>query len=302
MKTDSLFDKVGGALLKKKAADATEKIFKGLDSYEQLIVAICNTPRTDSHIKQMIRSRNTANKTVPVDNMIQKLTRAGILDHAYTKYVVNPQYRQFLTVMPMTASRTAEEPSFDTIMEELYEGPDQQPEDLMKLPEEAISILDRAIEDGWDAPQIISVLSLLDSVQELGVSTEDVAEIVEEYAGSNIASKSALKVTVTISKSEDGAAGEGESEESFDGGALGELLETLEDEDITEEEGDEDELVDEDGLEKESTDIGLGVGMTDRTEREEERESLIGSKKTFKIKSSEKKNLKSAKQAGSKDN
>lgn len=95
------------ASIKVEAEDKTERKnkFKGLDDYEKMIMAICNTPRTDSHIKQFFKSRNEQGRTINFDSKIQKLTKEGYLDHGYNKYVVNPKFREFITVIPMTASK-----------------------------------------------------------------------------------------------------------------------------------------------------------------------------------------------------
>ena len=95
------------ASIKVEAEDKTERKnkFKGLDDYEKMIMAICNTPRTDSHIKQFFKSRNEQGQTINFDSKIQKLTKEGYLDHGYNKYVVNPKFREFITVIPMTASK-----------------------------------------------------------------------------------------------------------------------------------------------------------------------------------------------------
>lgn len=115
LKKKSLFDRVAEGIITKKSGTTIEKIaedtterknkFKGLDDYEKMIMAICNTPRTDSHIKQFFKSRNEQGQTINFDSKIQKLTKEGYLDHGYNKYVVNPKFREFITVIPMTASK-----------------------------------------------------------------------------------------------------------------------------------------------------------------------------------------------------
>lgn len=115
IKKKSLFDRVAEGLITKKSGTTLEKTaedkterknkFKGLDDYEKMIMAICNTPRTDSHIKQFFKSRNEQGQTINFDSKIQKLTKEGYLDHGYNKYVVNPKFREFITVIPMTASK-----------------------------------------------------------------------------------------------------------------------------------------------------------------------------------------------------
>jgi len=146
----SLFDRVAESLITKKsgtgisiektAEDKTERKnkFKGLDDYEKMILAICNTPRTDSHIKQFFKSRNEQGQTINFDSKIQKLTKEGYLDHGYNKYVVNPKFREFITVIPMTASKK-EAMNYE-----------------VNTPEDYIS---KAVAYGLDDPTIINKLS-----------------------------------------------------------------------------------------------------------------------------------------------
>ena len=99
-----LLERIGAAIIEKKK-QAAKDIYDNLDAVDRLIVALCVTPATDSRIKQFFRSRDAENRTLNIDHKIQYLTKNGILGRAANKYVVNPEYREFITVMPMTASK-----------------------------------------------------------------------------------------------------------------------------------------------------------------------------------------------------
>ena len=107
MKLTSLENKIGSALLKKAeevAKAATKDQYDALDAVDRQILALCATPATDSRIKQFFKSRDADNKTINIDHKIQTLMRQGFLGRAANKYVLNPEYREFITVIPMSAS------------------------------------------------------------------------------------------------------------------------------------------------------------------------------------------------------
>ena len=110
-----LFDRVAdGLLIRQKVA--AKDLYDRLDDVDRQIISLCVTPATDSRIKQFFRSRDAENKTIPIDHKIQYLMKSGILDRAANKYVVNPKYRAFITVMPMTASKKKAEGLEEDIM------------------------------------------------------------------------------------------------------------------------------------------------------------------------------------------
>ena len=107
MKLTSLENKIGSALLKKAeevANLATKDQYDALDAVDRQILALCATPATDSRIKQFFTARDADNKSHNIDHKIQLLMRQGFLGRGANKYVLNPEYREFITVMPMTAS------------------------------------------------------------------------------------------------------------------------------------------------------------------------------------------------------
>lgn len=79
--------------------------FKGLDEYERELLEFCETPRTYSHMKQFFHARDKNNKTIDIDNKIYKLVKEGFLDHKSYVYATNPKFREFITVIPMTAAK-----------------------------------------------------------------------------------------------------------------------------------------------------------------------------------------------------
>ena len=107
MKLTSLENKIGSALLKKAeevAKSAAKDQYDALDDVDRQILALCATPATDSRIKQFFTARDADNKTHNIDHKIQLLMRQGFLGRGANKYVLNPEYREFITVMPMSAS------------------------------------------------------------------------------------------------------------------------------------------------------------------------------------------------------
>ena len=107
MKLTSLENKIGSALLKRAeevAKSATKDQYDSLDAIDRQILALCATPATDSRIKQFFTARDADNKTSNIDHKIQLLMRQGFLGRGANKYVLNPEYREFITVMPMSAS------------------------------------------------------------------------------------------------------------------------------------------------------------------------------------------------------
>lgn len=335
MSNVNLFDKVASALIKKAMEDA-EKVLKNLDEFDKQILGICNTPRTDSHIKQMFRSRDAEDRTINIDHKIQHLLKSGILDHANTKYVVNPKYREFITVIPMSAAMKAADGDFEEEHIKLYEEGQPMTEEEMQVEDDldidtehvdpyrqldepidlgrqlhnvtyeymqhikdpkqiAIRVIDYFTEkgllqkmrpkgEGTIADAIVKWVETARDTEEALESLhpeaaieslDKMAIVIDEGKEAEIEKSSMLTITVNFIAPEgadeaDGADIEGDTEES-----VGEF--------------DTDNGV----LEKESTDIGLGMGIVDRTEREENRESLISPKISIKIEGSEKKNLKS---------
>ena len=200
-------DHIAQKLMYKEANDIKDpKIkFNQLDVIDKNIINFCNTPQTDSHIKQFFVSRDEDGHTINFDEKIQFLKNEGFLDHAYTKYVVNPKYREFTTVIPMTAGK----------------------EDM-----EYLSTVDAIIED----INKFEIGGLAD--------TQIIDKLVEKYELSEKNAYDILRSTKHFSK------------------------------DIKE--------VDADYAQTSNGD--LGVGLIDRTEREEQRESLIGPKVSFNLK------------------
>lgn len=119
MQLSNLENKIGSALLAKAAAtklEATKDQYDSLDDIDRQILALCATPATDSRIKQFFTARDADNKTCNIDHKIQLLMRQGFLGRGANKYVLNPEYREFITVMPMTASiKEADEFSEDVL-------------------------------------------------------------------------------------------------------------------------------------------------------------------------------------------
>ncbi len=345
MNLSNLENKIGSALLAKTEANkvaAAKDQYDSLDAIDQQILALCNTPATDSRIKQFFTARDADNKTLNIDHKIQTLMRQGFLGRGANKYVLNPEFREFITVMPMTASSKeaegfsedvlgsglpseviyeikelvlANEMTLEVIAESLAEKHDIDEEDIYAVAEaldktSGVKAADSLTKDVLFSEEIPR--DVVDEIRELvtanDLSLEVIAEeIADKYdldEGDVLAAAQKIERTGSIKKSfslkkktksaasdtvvvgdvkltvvkdddewvvkyyENGKFNEDKTYYAGNGeGAKEDALGTMADM--------------ADNLGKQATDIGLGMGIVDRTEREEMRESLIGNKVAF---------------------
>lgn len=198
-------DHLSGILYKAKEVADPKVKYKQLDIIEKNIMSFCNTPQTDSHIKQFFVARDEDGHTINFDEKIQFLKNEGFLDHKTNQYVVNPKYREFITVMPMAANKRAND-------------------DLSRV--------DAIIED-------------INKYEVGGLSdTQIIDKLIEKY---DLSEKSAYDIL--------------KSSKHFST-----------------------EIKDVEADYSQSSNGDLGLGVVDRTEREEQRESLSGPKVSFNLK------------------
>ena len=350
MKLSNLENKIGSALLAKAKANkeaAAKDQYASLDSIDKQILALCNTPATDARIKEFFTARDAENNTLNIDHKIQVLMRQGFLGRGANKYVLNPEFREFITVIPMTASTKeaegfseevlgsdlpanviheikelvlANDATLEVIAEELASKHDLDEGDIYAVAEafektsttklsadEDYAELTKDVLFNKDIPSGVvdevrelvkaNDLSLEVIAEELAakydLDEEEVLEVAQqiEYRGAvkksfslKKKSKSAADNTVTVGDVklqtvkdddewvvkyyENGKFNEDKTYYAGNGeGAKEDALGTMADM--------------ADSLGKQATDIGLGMGIVDRTEREEMRESLIGNKVAY---------------------
>ena len=337
MKLTSLENKIGSALLKKAeevAKSAAKDQYDALDDVDRQILALCATPATDSRIKQFFTARDANNKTYNIDHKIQLLMRQGFLARGANKYVLSPEYREFITVMPMTASvaKLAEgltedvisTPNMDPeIVDEIRELVTSQDMTLEVIAEELAAKYNLDETDIYNVAQMLErtggkkksagddydeltkdVLfdeglsrDVIDEVRELVTAQDMTLEVIaEEIAGKynldegdvlaaaqRIERTGSVKKSFSLKKKTKVAFDKKDLFRELDKHEWGSILQAQE------ALADKFSIVDDEftalykewlDQPKQATDIGLGMGIVDRTEREEMRESLIGSEET----------------------
>ncbi|MCK5607718.1 hypothetical protein KAR91_37885 [Candidatus Pacearchaeota archaeon] len=351
MKLSNLENKIGSALLAKAEANKTAAAkdqFDSLDVVDKQILALCNTPATDARIKEFFTARDAENKTLNIDHKIQTLMRQGFLGRGANKYVLNPEFREFITVMPMTASsdKVAEGLAEDVmlgsdisseVMDEIRSLVLSNVDTLEVIAEEiadkhnldegdvyaAAQKIDRTggkkeaegfsedvLGSGLPADIIYEIKDLVianeltleviaeSMAEKHNIDEEDVYAVAEAFDKTSSAKGAAVKKSFSLKKKTKSAASNTVT--------VGDVkLTTIKDADewvvkyyengkLNEDktyyagngEGAKEDALGTmadmaDSLGKQATDIGLGMGIVDRTEREEMRESLIGNKVAF---------------------
>lgn len=350
MKLSNLENKIGSALLAKATAtklEATKDQYDSLDDVDRQILALCATPATDSRIKQFFTARDSENNTLNIDHKIQTLLRQGFLGKGANKYVLNPEFREFITVMPMTASaKEAEGFSEDVLGSDLPVDVIYEIKDLIIANDLTLEVIAEtlAAKHNLDEDDIYAVAEAFDKTsgvkdaagEDYAGLTKDVlfnaeipSDIVDEVRGLVKANELSLEVIAEeiankYDLDEDDVLAvaqkierTGSIKKSFslkkktksaasDTVTVGDVkLTTVKDDDewvvkyyengkFNEDktyyagngEGAKEDALGTmadmaDSLGKQATDIGLGMGIVDRTEREEMRESLIGSDGAF---------------------
>ena len=331
MNLSKLENKIGSALLAKAEATkvaAAKDQYDTLDSIDKQILSLCNTPATDSRIKQFFTARDAENKTLNIDHKIQTLMRQGFLGRGANKYVLNPEFREFITVMPMTASvaKVAEgltedvlsTPSMDPeVVDEIRELVITNDATLEVIAEEISAKYNLDEGDVYTVAQMIErtgkkeaaddydeltkdVLvdeglsgDVIDEVRELVTAQDLTLEVIAEEiaakynldesdvyaAAQKIERTGSVKKSFSLKKKPKVAFDKKDLFRELDKHEWGSILqaqEALADKfDVAD---DEFTALYKEWLDqpKQATDIGLGMGIVDRTEREEMRESLIG--------------------------
>ena len=350
MQLSNLENKIGSALLAKSEAAkliATKDQYDSLDSIDKQILALCNTPATDSRIKQFFTARDAENNTLNIDHKIQVLMRQGFLGRGANKYVLNPEFRDFITVMPMSASKKeaegfsedvlgsglpkevvseikelvlANDLTLEVISESLAEKHNLDEEDIYAVAEafdKTGGTKDAAGDDYAELTKDVLFIEeiprdVADEIRELVTANELSLEVIAEEiadkydldeddvlaAAQKMERSGTVKKSFSLKKKTNSA--------TSNTVTVGDVkLTTVKDEDewvvkyyengkLNEDktyyagngEGAKEDALGTmadmaDRLGKQATDIGLGMGIVDRTEREEMRESLIGTTGAF---------------------
>lgn len=294
MKLSSLENKIGSALLAKGKADkvaAAEDQYASLDSIDKQILALCNTPATDARIKEFFTARDVNKKTLNIDHKIQVLMRQGFLGRGGNKYVLNPEFREFITVMPMTAStKEADGFSEDVLGSELPKSVLHEIKELVLANEVTLEVIaeELASKHNLDEDDIYAVAEAFEKTSTTKLfANDDYDELTRDVLFKNDIPSDVIDEVRELVKANDLSleviAEELASKYGIDEEDVLAVAQQIEYKGAVKKSFSLKKKTKStaDSPDKQATDIGLGMGIVDRTEREEMRESLIGNAADF---------------------